>query len=228
VTGGHTTEIKFVVAAGIGLDIAAWVREHLIADEHGGGPHRDEYRVTSLYFDTAAADVFHRRGSYGRSKYRIRRYQDERAVFLERKLRTATLLAKRRTRVDVELLPLLAARELKEWDAARWFERRIQLRALRPVCQVSYVRIARQIETPAGLARLTLDACVAAVANPTWGFMDVEGTALTGGKMILEIKYRSHAPAVFRRLVQEFQLNPQPASKYRLAVNALGFAGTHA
>jgi hypothetical protein len=46
--------------------------------------------------------------------------------------------------------------------------------------------------------------------------------------MILEIKYRSHIPAAFKGLVERFQLNPQPASKYRLAAGALGIVGVHA
>ena len=76
---------------------AQWARAHLDADIHGGGPHGDEYRTTSVYFDNAAFDVFHRRGSFGRSKYRIRRYGDDETVFLERKMRQPAVLAKRRT-----------------------------------------------------------------------------------------------------------------------------------
>jgi hypothetical protein len=36
--------------------------------------------------------VFHRRGSFGRSKYRIRRYGEAQVGFLERKLKTRGLL----------------------------------------------------------------------------------------------------------------------------------------
>lgn len=217
-----------MVGASAGHDIARWVREHLIADEHGAGAHGDEYRVTSVYFDTAAGDVFNRRGSYGRSKYRIRRYGDERTVFLERKLRTATLLAKRRTQVDLGTLGRLADRALDDLDPARWFDRRLHLRSLRPVCQVSYLRIARLAETPAGLARLTLDGCVAAVANTTCGFVEGEELGLLHDEMILEIKFRSHIPAAFKQIVERFRLNPRPASKYRLAAQALGVIGMHA
>ena len=87
---GFTSEIKFVVDAATGGRIREWARARLAPDPHGAGSFADEYRVSSLYFDTAARDVFHRRGSYGRSKYRIRRYHDEPSVFLERKLRTGS------------------------------------------------------------------------------------------------------------------------------------------
>jgi hypothetical protein len=228
VAGGYTSEVKFVVEASAGREIAQWVREHLIADEHGGGPYGDEYRVTSVYFDTTAGDVFHRRESYGRSKYRIRRYQSERTVFLERKLRTAALLAKRRTQVDIETLGRLGGQALGNGDPARWFERRLQLRSLGPVCQVSYLRIARHARTPAGLARLTLDSGVAAVANPICGFVDGGETGLLDNEMILEIKFRSHVPVAFKQLVERFRLSPRPASKYRLAAKALGVVEVHA
>lgn len=227
-TAGYTSEVKFLVGADTGHDITAWVREHLTADVHGHGVHRDEYRVTSLYFETAAGDVFHRRGSYGRSKYRIRRYQDESSVFLERKLRTASLLAKRRTIVPIDVLERLATHAVDEDDPARWFDRRLQIRRLQPVCQVSYVRIARHAHTPSGAARLTLDGQVAAVASSHCGFVQAAGTGLLDGEMILELKYRAHVPAVFKRLVEEFRLNPRPASKYRLAAKTLGVAGIHA
>ena len=44
-------------------------------------------------------------------------------------------------------------------------------------------------------------------------------------KHILELKYRYAMPAVFKELVEEFKLNPQAVSKYRLAAAVLGFAG---
>ncbi len=212
----------------MGLEIADWVRRGLVADEHGSGPHGDEYRVTSVYLDTSSGDVFHRRGSYGRSKYRIRRYQEERTVFLERKLRTAALLAKRRTPVGIETLDRLGDRALQDAGPARWFERRVELRGLRPVCQVSYMRLARHAETGGSLARLTLDGGLTALPTTTCGFVDGQGTALLEGEMILEIKYRSHIPPAFKQLVERFQLNPRPASKYRLAAHALGLIGIHA
>jgi hypothetical protein len=40
------------------------------------------------------------------------------------------------------------------------------------------------------------------------------------GATILELKYRGPAPALFKRLVEEFALVPQTASKYRLGMLA--------
>ena len=68
------TEIKFVVDSDLAGRIREWARAQLAPDPHGAGAAKDEYLTTSVYFDTEQLDVFHRRGSFGRSKYRIRRY----------------------------------------------------------------------------------------------------------------------------------------------------------
>lgn len=219
---GFTSELKFVVDAAVGLQIGGWARERLAADPHGGGPHQDEYRVTSLYLDTDARDVFHRRGSYGRSKYRIRRYHQEPSVYLERKLRTGSRLAKRRTCIDVAALPLLADAQATSGDATRWFRRRVEVRRLQPVCQVSYLRMARMSDTPDGAARLTLDHTLTAVAASTFAFDGSAGAPLLEDDMILELKYRGAVPAVFKALVEAFALRPRRSSKYRVAADALG------
>src|SRR6185503_941072 len=135
-SNGYTAEIKFLVNEATGLQIREWARERTDADPHGTGPYGDEYRVSTLYLDTAARDVFHRRGSYGRSKFRVRRYGDEPRVFLERKLRTGSRLAKRRTDIPIETLHLLKTLDTGGNDT-KWFRRRVSIRQLAPVCRVS-------------------------------------------------------------------------------------------
>ena len=39
--------------------------------------------------------------------------------------------------------------------------------------------------------------------------------------LILELKFRSAAPALFKQLVDDLALTPRAASKYRCAVSAL-------
>ncbi len=130
--------------------------------------------------------------------------------------------------MPLDVLDRLATHAVGAADPARWFDRRLQIRRLQPVCQVSYLRIARHAQTTAGVARLTLDGQLAALASSRCGFEEATGTGLLADEMILELKYRSHVPAAFKRLVEEFRLNPRPASKYRLAARTLGVAGIHA
>jgi hypothetical protein len=216
-----SSETKFLVPAALGEPIRQWARQHLKADPHGHGAYGDEYLTTTLYFDTPAFDVFHRRGSYGRSKYRIRRYNGSADVFLERKLRRPGILTKRRTPVPVQALAYLTE-ELDGW-AGEWFHRRLSLRKLRPVCEISYHRIARGLDGGSGPIRLTLDERLTAhgIERPAFG-EGTEGCPFVEGRLILELKYRQPVPAVFKRLVEEFRLVPCAVSKYRLGMTALG------
>jgi hypothetical protein len=212
------SEIKFLVDSVLADHIRAWARRHLDADPHGGGAFGDAYSTTTLYLDTPALDVFHRRGSNGRAKYRIRRYSEGDVVFIERKLRTSSTLAKRRTRISPDDVGKLDVPE------SAWFYRRMIARRLAPTCQVRYSRMARVKETPTGLARLTLDdglysSPIDAIrfgAEPTVPFLERQA--------ILELKYRTAVPAVFKRLIVELQLTPGTVSKYRHAMVAIGRA----
>ena len=223
-SNGYTAEIKFLLTEATGLRVREWARGRLEADPHGAGDHGDEYRVSTLYLDTAARDVFHRRGSYGRSKYRVRRYGDERRVFLERKLRTSTRLAKRRTGIPLEELHLLQNGALDDLDAITWFRRRVSVRQLEPVCRVSYLRTARFADTADGKMRMTLDYSLSASPADAFALDGPGPTPLLTGHMILELKYRGAMPAVFKELADTFALTPGRASKYRVAADALGIA----
>jgi len=221
-TRAFANEIKFVVDERLGARIRDWARANLEPDPHGDGAFGDEYRTTSLYFDTSNYDVFHRRGSHGRAKYRVRRYGDRDVVFLERKLRKPGLLVKRRTLGPIGVLDWLSEdHQIEDWPG-EWFHRRLIVRRLRPVCQVSYHRTARGTLNGDGSARLTIDDDLRAVSTNAPLFRDEPGRAIYGGRTILELKYRQHLPAIFKHLVEAFALEAQPASKYRLSMAALG------
>jgi hypothetical protein len=220
---GYTAEVKFLVREAVGAQIREWVRERLTADPHGTGPFSDEYRVSTLYLDTAERDVFHRRGSYGRSKYRVRRYGEESRVFLERKLRTASRLAKRRTDIPLDGLHLLKSQESDD-GYTTWFRRRVLVRQLQPVCRVSYLRTARVAETEDGRIRMTLDYSLTASLADEFALEGAGSAELLPGYMILELKHCGVMPTVFRELADRFTLAPGRASKYRVAADALGIA----
>lgn len=220
-TRAFACEVKFLVEPAAGAALRAWMRAHLDPDPHGTGPAGDEYRTTSIYFDTADGDVYHRRGSFGRSKYRVRRYGASGTVFLERKLRRPGILAKRRTLVPLAALDRLQADVVDPDWAGAWFHRRLRLRAIAPVCQVSYARTARVAATIDGPARLTLDEDVRVLPVSEPGFRAADGLPIAEPRLILEMKYRRHLPAVFKRLLETFSPAPHPASKYRLGIAAL-------
>ena len=70
--------------------------------------------------------------------------------------------------------------------------------------------------------RLTLDERlhVALADRPEFG-RGGTGIHILEPSMILELKYRAAVPVVFKELVEEFGLQPQTASKYRLGLAAL-------
>jgi hypothetical protein len=215
------SETKFLVPAETAEPIREWARRHLMADPHGGGEAGDEYDTSTIYYDTPEYHVFHRRGSFGRSKYRVRRYGRRDQVFLERKLRRPGMLSKRRT-----LVPLAALSRLDEpaygWEGD-WFHRRLVLRQLRPVCEVGYHRVARMGLGAYGPIRLTLDDQLVAFPAARSAFADHRnGISYLQGQLVLELKYRVTVPPIFKQLVEEFALRPAPVSKYRFGLAALG------
>jgi hypothetical protein len=219
-------EVKFLLTPEVGEAVREWARTRLAPDPYGSGEGGDRYCTTSLYCETAAQDVFHRRRSYGRSKYRVRRYATADMVFLERKLRTKDILSKRRSLVPIDdLTQLETAPEHwpHGWHGA-WFGHRVIARRLAPVCQVAYDRIARLAPTRYGIARLTLDANVRAWPTGRFEFQNSEPQPVLRNRIILEIKFRVEMPAVFKALVEEFRLSPDSVSKYRLSMLACGLA----
>jgi hypothetical protein len=215
------TELKFLVTPAAAREIRAWARAELAADSHGAGTFADEYTISSLYFDTDALDVLHRRGSYGRAKYRVRRYGTTALAFLERKMRTKSLLAKRRTAIALDDLEVLQDdAPVEGWDGA-WFHERIRVRRLQPLVQVGYSRVAREMTGPYGIVRMTVDDELKALPALDCEFLSSTGRPVLHDRAIVEIKYRRALPAKFRTLIDTHRLVPARLSKYRLAQDAL-------
>ncbi len=215
-------EMKFLISPGRADAIREWARAKMSPDPHAGGAAGDEYRVTSLYLETADFAVYERRGSYGRSKYRVRRYGKSERIFLERKLKTHNRVGKMRSIAGLEEVALLEREETPKRWAGHWFHERIQARDLRPVCQISYSRTARLALSESGPIRLTVDQDLRAVPVSGYGFSEPgAGAVLLPEQRILEIKYKLEIPGLFKELMQQFDLRPTASSKYRMAVEGL-------
>lgn len=222
-------ELKFFVAPTQSVALKDWVRAHLLPDPHGGGPHGDHYHVSSVYFDTPQFAVLSRQGSYARSKYRLRRYQDSDIVYLERKTKGAQRVYKRRTATALDQMSRLRhAEALSGWDGY-WFHRRLLGRQLSPTCRIEYQRLARWSHSDVGPVRLTIDQDLRAwPADGTSFERHGDGAELTAPQLILELKFGAAMPRLFKQLVHEFAPRPEGISKYRLACSALGLGARQA
>ena len=217
-------EFKFIVDSEVGAALREAARKLLAPDPHATGPCGDQYRTTTLYFDTDELAVYQRRGSYGRAKFRVRRYGDADTVFLERKLRTKDILSKRRSTLSLNELARLAEGSLEPHKHVRWFQRRLLTRRLTAVCRISYLRTARVAMTEDGPIRLTLDdeLMVTPVSAVTFNG-HVSPIPLTD-RTIVELKFTGSMPSVFKQIVEDFALTPARLSKYRLGVEATRLA----
>jgi hypothetical protein len=224
-TRNGAREVKFLLSADRGAEVLDWARERLAADPNAAGADGDDYLTTTLYFDTADFAVYRRRGSYQRSKYRIRRYGSAESVFLERKLRTSLMLSKRRTLVPLGDLAALAEPGDDPMWPGRWFEQRLAMRRLSPVSQVSYHRHARVGMGSFGPMRLTFDDGILAQPCTRFGFDPRSGVPVLPAASIVEMKFCVKMPPVFLELVERFNLRPAPLSKYRMSLDALRDAG---
>jgi hypothetical protein len=216
-------ELKFQLNLAQAREVAAWAAHYLHLDPHADPARGNGYVVHGLYFDTPLLDVFHRTPGYKKRKYRLRRYGDNEAIFLEQKRKSEGKVAKRRVQIAQEEIDRL--REIPngvDW-AGLWFHRRIAKRQLQPSCLISYERQAFFGHNTDGPLRLTLDRNVRTKIAEAWSVMPVpEAPVLLPDQVLLELKFRKHLPALFKALMQDFGLAPGPMSKYRLAVEASG------
>src|SRR5262249_18563391 len=154
------------------------------------------------YLDTRQLDVYHRTSGYRRRKFRVRRYASAAWTFLERKSKWGDRVAKKRSAVKDEEVPLLALpMSLITWPG-HWYHRSLVMRRLEPACVISYQRTAfvgPSVESP---IRLTIDRRIHGVLASEWSLVPQEGgLPLLTGKVILELKFRLALPALFKEVI---------------------------
>jgi len=221
-------ELKFQLFLEHARAIAHWAAEHLQLDPHADPARGNGYLVHGLYFDTPTLDVFHRTPGYKKRKFRLRRYGDSAAVFLEQKRKSAGKVSKRRVQIaEMDLERLRDIPSDIDWTG-HWFHRRIARRLLQPSCCITYERQAYFGHHADGPLRLTLDRNVRSRPADYWNVAPVlDGPVMLPDRVLLELKYRRTLPAPFKVLMQDFSLTPGPMSKYRLAVETSGRAAAN-
>lgn len=155
-------ELKYLLSP-LQVDV---VRRNLLPvlrmDAHAAA-NGGEYRIRSLYFDTAQDDSLYEKlsGVYYRQKYRIRIYNDsDKAIFLECKSKYGDLISKRSLKIPRDLADQLIAADPEGLEKTRYsllgdVYREMKTRLLHPVVIVDYDREAYL--HPAETVRITLD-----------------------------------------------------------------------
>ena len=213
---GPAFELKYLLGDEA-AQVEHWARQHMLPDPHG----RDgTYATTSLYCDTEALDVFHRRPGFRRNKYRLRRYEAGELIHLERKRRQGDKVRKRREVMPLDQLTLLQSETFDDQQPFAWFLRSLRLRQLRPAARVAYDRTA--FHGPG--IRLTIDRNLRGERAAEWNLLPLmEGRPLLEGKAVLELKFAGLLPGLFRDLLASLPGQmPGGVSKYRLCLRAEG------
>lgn len=223
---GVAFELKFELSQADVPRMKAWALRHLRPDPHG---EDGCYRVTSVYCDTPAFDVFHRTDGYRGSKLRLRRYGSAPFVFLERKVKKGDRVRKRRVEVAPEELPRLAAYVAGNvppagWPAG-WFLDKALKKRVSPACRVGYRRSAFFGMAGAQSVRLTIDENLIGVPARGWEAQPLqEGLELLRGGALLELKFQDSIPQLFRGLLPELPAQTARISKFRRCVQLCGLA----
>lgn len=212
-------EVKFLLGENDAREVEHRLRPRLALDAHAAAEPDHAYRITSVYFDTPHFDVYHRAGGQRSRKYRVRRYGAAPIVYLERKTKRGQQVWKRRTATSLNDLAGVGA----ENGPGRWFAQQLARRALRPVCRITYQRVAYMGMGASGPIRLTFDR--SAFGLPAAGthvepFAD--GASLLRDEVCVEFKFLGAMPGLFKEVIESMRLTPRPASKYRRCVESAG------
>lgn len=214
-------ELKFLVPEETAARVRAFGAANLLPDPYAdadGG-----YLTTTLYLDTADWAILRRAEGVRGRKHRVRRYGAESVVHLERKTRRGDRVRKLRTAIPAADLALLARPDSgTDWPGA-WFHREIELRRVRPVCRLTYRRIAFYASGSEGPLRLTLDRRICGEREDAFRVDPVSGGRdVLDGRVVCELKFRDALPPLFKRLIGDLGLAPSGVSKYRRFMESTG------
>src|SRR5262245_2932594 len=160
-------ELKFLLTEALAREVEERARRQMFSDPHADPALGNAYRITSLYCDNPAFDVFHRLSPFQRRKHRLRRYGQAPWIFLASKIKWGDRVKQRRTMIPEVELSILTQPPAKSSEPNRtevpaspgsndpspngvdgvgwpghWFHRHLAMRQLAPVCRIAYERVA--------------------------------------------------------------------------------------
>lgn len=191
------------------------------------------YQVSSLYFDTAGFDCYHEKlaGVKDRKKLRFRTYlnkfQPATPVFLEIKRKSDMIILKDRlvsnyhsctdfiNTGQFNSVNSLSTQEQKLLKEFLWLK---NYNCLLPKLMVIYRRKPLIGRLDPGF-RVTLDSQIRAYpANQL--FFSQKAIEVFPRRTVMELKYNNTVPYWFHQIIQKYQLNREPFSKYCQSLEA--------
>ena len=210
-------ELKFVLDPGTAARVEAWAKQGLSVAAGAGRP------TTLLFLDTAGLDVAWRSGDVRRDRFRVRREGEAPTVALERKTRRGDRSRLRSSPVALADLPRLDAANVDLAWPGHFFHRHVIEHGLRPVCRVTYDRVAYEGAGPDGAVRVAFDRAVRGALERSWSPAPIaSGADLLEGRVLVEARFAGALPPPLRALVADLRLAPAPLSKYRRCLRAHG------
>jgi len=220
-------EWKFLVDEPLAVRIEEALRNTLRPDPHADEHLAGAYSVTTIYFDTPNQDVLRGLGRHKLRKYRVRRYGDATAYFLERKTKYGTQVRKRRDAVAEDRLATAmgADADTTPRDAQGWFGRQVARQQLRPSCRIQYLRRAYYGSNSEGRLRLTFDRDLRGAPVDGWSMrVTAAEVPILTEQVVCEFKFVRTMPSLFKKVIQDFQLQATGFSKYRIGMKMFGAA----
>jgi hypothetical protein len=221
---GHDAfEVKFLLDEEQAREVEQRLGSLLSLDPHADPQRDNAYRLTTLYCDTPAWNVYRREGRFRLFKCRLRRYGESDKVYLERKSKQRTIVRKKRSTIPLADLARLGRPANGPWDG-RWYHHQLLRNDLSPVCLIEYQRVAYFGRGADGPLRLTFDRQIRGSVMRDWSFDHAAQVHdLLSGFVVCEFKFRDRLPALFKTVMHDLQLTPQGVSKYRRCLEACGY-----
>lgn len=207
------------------MELEDRLRGKLSLDPHADPAHDNTYALTTLYCDTPRWDVYHRVGRFRLFKFRVRRYGMSDVVYLERKAKRGRQVRKRRSRIALSGLGLLAQSETSDDRQTAWYQHQLRRQSLAPTSVLSYQRRAYFGAFADGPVRITFDRDIRGALAQAWSFdPSTIMQPLLPGQVVAEFKFHTTMPGLFKAVMYEMQLSPAGSSKYRRCLETMGAA----
>lgn len=234
-------EKKYLVPDRMAVAIRNALLPHLDVDEHTPPESIRGYAVYSLYFDTAALDLYRqtRERVSDRYKLRVRYYDDDPqgAAFIEVKEKVGDQIFKRRYQTDKPFVEAMlrdpngealthALSNGARGTALEEFHRRGHALGAAPKLFVAYEREAFNSKSEPKV-RITFDRRIkTTLSGAAPGLTAPRYGANVGGlNVLLEFKYAGERPEWLSHVLTEFGLRRASFSKFAECIDVLGISG---